>query len=295
MKTIDLIKKYRHIFKTDYTQDANCQGAWLFTEGSGESVADSSQNNNPGTFKDAGEPSWEPMAGVNAPSYAPYAVNFDGADDFISCGDAQLITGTVMSLGCWLYPKAIATNIGYPISKYSTAGGQREWLLILTGAADAYALSIAYDGTNVRFARIDGSLSVDIPDDEWSHFYWTRTGLTVKCYVNGVSQNIDTQTLLAGDAPLNTNTSLQMGDRVGGGRPFEGKETEVSVFDRVLDSTEVNDIIDNGLTGTAPANLWPVSQLKKGFISGYHCFMNAYLRAKVEGFEPLKLPDGTGF
>jgi hypothetical protein len=34
---------------------------------------------------------------------------------------------------------------------------------------------------------------------------------------------------------------------------------------------------------------------EKGFISGYHCFMSQYLRAKVGGLIPLKLPDGTVF
>ena len=42
----------------DLTQDANCVGAWLFKEGSGESVADDSANSNSGTFLGAGEPAW---------------------------------------------------------------------------------------------------------------------------------------------------------------------------------------------------------------------------------------------
>ena len=44
----------------------------------------------------------------------------------------------------------------------------------------------------------------------------------------------------------------------------------------------------------APAtNPYPKAFLKRLFISGYHCFMNGYIRAKIEGFDPLKLPDGT--
>lgn len=40
---------------------------------------------------------------------------------------------------------------------------------------------------------------------------------------------------------------------------------------------------------------YPVPWLKKKVISGYHCFMNAYLHAKRKGYDPLKLPDGTTF
>lgn len=38
---------------------------------------------------------------------------------------------------------------------------------------------------------------------------------------------------------------------------------------------------------------YPVSRLNKNRITGYHCFMDQYMRAKREGLRPLKLPDGT--
>jgi len=41
------------------------------------------------------------------------------------------------------------------------------------------------------------------------------------------------------------------------------------------------------------SNTYPVGLLKKGLASGYHCFMNAYINAKIAGYDPLKLPDGT--
>ena len=48
-------------------------------------------------------------------------------------------------------------------------------------------------------------------------------------------------------------------------------------------------------TYSLPSNPWPTDMLKKGLISGYHCFMNQYIRATIEGLDPLKLPDGTVF
>lgn len=44
-----------------------------------------------------------------------------------------------------------------------------------------------------------------------------------------------------------------------------------------------------------PANNYPVNLLKKGFISGYHCFMSNYISAKIVELTPLKLPDGSVF
>ncbi len=46
---------------------------------------------------------------------------------------------------------------------------------------------------------------------------------------------------------------------------------------------------------TATSNPYPTSELKKNLVSGFHCFMSAYIRAKVTGYDPLKLPDGTIF
>jgi len=45
----------------------------------------------------------------------------------------------------------------------------------------------------------------------------------------------------------------------------------------------------------APPNPYPTSLLNKNRISGYHCFMDQYMRAKRTGYDPLKLPDGTVF
>ena len=44
-----------------------------------------------------------------------------------------------------------------------------------------------------------------------------------------------------------------------------------------------------------PPNPYPTRLLKKNLVSGYHCFMSAYLHAKRKGYDPLKLPDGTIF
>jgi len=58
LRTIDLVKQYRHIFGTDYTQDASCEFAWLMTEGSGTALNDSSANNNDGTLRASYLPDW---------------------------------------------------------------------------------------------------------------------------------------------------------------------------------------------------------------------------------------------
>lgn len=40
---------------------------------------------------------------------------------------------------------------------------------------------------------------------------------------------------------------------------------------------------------------YPTNRLKKDLISGFHVFLNQYIKAKILDYEPLKLPDGTVF
>ena len=40
---------------------------------------------------------------------------------------------------------------------------------------------------------------------------------------------------------------------------------------------------------------YPIAWLNTKVISGYHCFLNQYIKALVLGYVPLKLPDGTVF
>jgi len=48
-------------------------------------------------------------------------------------------------------------------------------------------------------------------------------------------------------------------------------------------------------TYSLPSNPYPTAWLKKGLVSGFHVFLNQYIKSKVLGYDPLKLPDGTIF
>ena len=78
------------VYVNDYTPHKDCRASWLFKEGSGGTVADSSQNSFTGTFKTVGEPLWSD----DVPrGYTNSSVDFDGVDDYIECGDVTDLTG----------------------------------------------------------------------------------------------------------------------------------------------------------------------------------------------------------
>ena len=286
MKIVDLVKKYLHIFGTDSTQDVNCQAAWLMDEGSGETIADSSQNSNTGVFKGAGEPSWETMAGINAPAYADYMLNFDGSDDYIVITDDNSLDFTSeMSYTGWykyesggeLWGKIYYKENAYFFERSGATTAARAKVYISSGLEDT--------GDVTWFTL-----------DEWVHLAVVsyRGGsnyLWMMGYANGV-EIVDKNSWNAGNIDI-TGNDLYFGG-IATATNIRGDFAEGGFFDRELDSTEVNAIMDNGLKGIV-SNPYPVNRLRKDVITGYHCFLGAYVSAKREGYDPLKLPDGTIF
>jgi len=119
-------------FCTDYTADSACQGAWLFTEGSGTTVDNAEGTSSyDGAFKGTGEPAWVgSVTGTNAPpAYATDCVDYDGSDDYISCGNVYEFADGAFSVGGWF--NNLRTNIGSEtlfVTKINNGGDYRRFL-----------------------------------------------------------------------------------------------------------------------------------------------------------------------
>jgi len=240
----------RSSWATDYCADGNCQGCWLFTEGSGD-VADSSTNTNTGTFKGVGEPAWESMAGTNAPSYADYMVHFDGSDDFINWGsDASLDNDgqSPLSIVFWAHPDTTASG-DRPIGK-AALGGTGYWG-VRQDSGSSGRLDFFKDWSSGDVLTTFNNES--FADGEWQHMVFTWTGgdnsggTDVVLWRNGTEFGIGSTTQ-GGTARSDAALDLTVGTN------YDGKMTEIAFFDDVLTEVEANDIMDNGLQpAEAPA------------------------------------------
>lgn len=303
MKTLDLIKKYRHIFRTDYTQDAACIMA-LLMDIDEDPLTDSSGSGNTGTLKAAGEPNFAtaspPPGGFSTGYY-----NWNG-DDYVS-------TTTLGNFGT-----NILTDPSSVVSWAKSSDTTSRLCVMGTvndGTAIVYQIFLNTDSLEAVSAgrihvqirdsnahRLRGGIDSDtgITDGDWHHLgvVVNCANLILKVYVDGVLQSFiyDVQ------EPFNADDNFQYPMYVGArnlrsvaDRFFTDSLDEFGMFEnKELDSTEFNDIMDNGLLGVV-ANPYPVNRLRKDVISGYHCFMGGYIDAKRKGYDPLKLPDGTVF
>lgn len=241
MTTIELIQKYRHIFHTDYTADANCQAAWLFTEGSGTTVADSSQNSNTGNFKGDGEPAWD---GTDKPDVSTYSVDFDGTDDYIDCGTSATlnVTGN-FTIVLWFKTKEDYTTKQTLLGRDGWLSGSDNW---------GYLINFGEVDNKVWFRTFNNGATglvnnTAISTDAWRHLGVTHTTNDESViFLNGSSDSDAS----SDDSIRGTVThTFSLGSEPAPSWYGKCLQTEIAVFDRVLDSTEINEIMDYGLQG----------------------------------------------
>lgn len=209
---------------TNWCADTNNKGCWLFTEGSGTTVDDSSSGSNVGTFKGTGEPAWY---NTSTPAGIDWAVDFDGTDDYISFASNINAGGDKLTIVAWVNP-----DIG------------DTWKHIVSQHDD---FTMAQGNTNhtVRCA-INGTFGSDyaISEEAWTHVACVYNGSTLTTYVNGAAQSGPTS--ISGN--VGTSGTFLLGKYSGSsGFEFNGKLAEVGIFNRELSEAEIDDIIANGL------------------------------------------------
>ncbi len=222
---------------TDYTQDANCEAAWLMTEGEGTTIADSSVNSNTGTFKASGQPAWS--GSVPPGGFAAGSVDFNrGTADFISLTNAlSTIDGKTASLVQWM-----------SADSYDSFG----IITFGTNTGTSVYWQIGNDTTVFLMADSLNITSTDFDSSTWFHIAWISDGTDIEFFADGVSKGSSGEAVTALSAG---NKNFYIGDWIaspGSNWTYDGLLTEMALFSDALDSTEINDIMDNGLLGAAP-------------------------------------------
>lgn len=212
---------------TDWTQDANCQAAWLCREGTGETIEDSSQNSNEAIFR--GTPVW---TNVTNPPYAPYSIYIDDSA-YVDCGYDSSIENQVFSKVTWLQLAADGfqqTIIGgfYNNSPQFGVTTDRKLFLDKTGVA-----RIGTSNNTVPYGYCHVAVTYD-------------TGGNYIFYVNAVADGSGTNLqIFAWDEVNIWGTNNNNDD-------LSGYMTEVAEFDDILTPTEIKEIYDFGLKPSLP-------------------------------------------
>ncbi len=219
--------------------DANLKGYWAMNEGSGQVAADSSGNGNDGQLgstsgTDSSDPAWL--------NFENYALDFDGVDDYVRCGNgASLNITDAISISLWIYPNS--SDVGFLVDKWWD-GSNRAYYISRTSNGDIkFGMSRA-DG----YAEIEQVVGAYTPVDQWSHIVLTSEGPggQIYAYVNGTAYGpwAKTETIATNNAPVSFGVFNHA--VIGKYQYFDGIIDDVAIYDRALTSQEVQDLYNGG-------------------------------------------------
>lgn len=180
------------------------------------------------------------QTGVSARAY-----DFDGADTVIDTG-TDLIDANDFTLSTWIY----ADSLGESNSGRIIDNGQT-YIRLLTSSG---RFKLNYSGNNGTNSQ---STDSDLGFSEWHHIAVSREGTLYSVYFNGI--------FVGSKSSINTTagSNLIIGNTADQSKTFNGKISDVRIYDRVLSSDEISTLYRSyrpqGSTG----------DLNKGLIAHY--------------------------
>jgi hypothetical protein len=187
-------------------------------------------------------------------------LHFDKVDDFTQLNDASqyFSGGNQLSMTGWFYCDALAYGQGY--MGFRAGSGTAEFYLIQlnTGVLECRLVT-----TSGLFEYVSPANTV-IPQ-VWQHIAWIYDGTSIKLYVNGTLKG----SKAANGNFIGTTVPFAIGKSLLGGFNFVygGRVDEVSVWNKALTQTEIQDIMANELLGTE-ANLQLYYKFNQGVPGG---------------------------
>ena len=170
-------------------------------------------------------------------------LHFDKVDDFCQLPNgSQYVSGSnQLSLTGWFYCDALAYGQGY--MGFRSGSGTAEFYLIQLNNGVMECRLV----TTTGFQEYVAPANTIIPQ-VWQHIAWIYDGTAIKLYVNGTLKGSSA----ASGTFLGDNVTFAIGKSILGGFNFVygGRVDEVSVWKKALTQSEIQDMMENELTGS---------------------------------------------
>lgn len=225
----------------DYTQDANCVAAYFMNNSNTDETDDSG---NGVTLTQSGTPSIPTSTDVPA-GYSGTSRWFGPSDDRLDASSSTLnLTSGALTFACWCSFDTELAEDQMLIYKYDTTGDQRQYQFKHDVAEDRIEFILSVNGTG--FERAFSTSAFADYGTGWHHFAAVYNGTDTRIYIDGLLDG--TPVALTGNV-FGSTAPVGMGATGTGGSPLDGKLDEFIIFDRALSITEINNLIDDGVSG----------------------------------------------
>lgn len=209
--------------------------------------------------------------------FSSYSIDYNGTDEKITLA-SSISTGNNYTVSFWLNPDNISSGNSYIFSDSTTSPYKGLALDQGSGTAGGFGNFYYYTGS------VNVVNNTAINGNSWSHIVITFdvTGQEIKFYVNGVLDKTNTSV-------ANIGTLINEFATRSAGNYFNGKLSNVSIFNQVLTENDVLNIYNNGVPQDlsnfriTPTNWYPMDQ-------SYTYFNGSVLVAR----DVISGNDGTG-
>jgi len=219
-------------------------------EGSGATAADSSKAGNGFDGTLGGDAAWTSSKYKNG----PYAVEFDGASDYIDLGNSTtLAPASAFTLSIWALADDFENTYQRMISRYTSGGSPTYSYVLLNEETTGKVRFQVYPSSNTGSGIYVLTDNVVMTAGTWHHIVATFSGgnSRMRIYVDG--SLVDT-TLVNGPVPSAINRpaiKLALGHNLDGSgayhRTWDGALDEFSLWDVELTADQVSYIYGNGV------------------------------------------------
>jgi len=199
---------------------ADLVGHWKFDEGSGTIAYDSSGNGNDGTLN--GDPEW-------VVGYFGGALEFDGSDDWIDCGNDPSLDLTRWTITFWLKVNQNKDYNGFVIKGLDSAENYE----VLGFADGSFHFPIMHTDGSRTYVNTDAGVIIA---GEWAHFAYSYDSAEGRRFhKNGslIFQDTDSGT------PKTSTESLTIGNEQPLSRFVNGVMDDIRIYNHVLSLPEI--------------------------------------------------------
>ena len=232
---------------------ADVVGLWLFDEGAGDTVSDSSGNGNDGVIEGA---EW-----TNGRFGS--ALKFDGETTRVVIPSSDSLNAPdQVTVEAWIFPLEIHDDINAVAQKWGDTSNRRQYQIGLIGVEGTARFYVSHTGTDHQ-----RPIGEEVPANDWTHLAGTFDGQTIRVYVNGnFSAELDSPGGLH-----QSDLDFWIGgygpdDEYAQNRHFNGIIDEVRVSDVALSEDEIKKSME-GFAAVSPCEklLWTWSRVKLSY------------------------------
>lgn len=209
---------------------ASAIGAWLFDEGSGNKVKDSSKNGNDGKLTGT---KW-------VDGKFGKALDFNGSSDYVEIPDSDSLDVTnSIAIVAWIFKKADASHGGTIVGKWKQMGDT--WSYVLYGLGDSGGgFRLMWTDKPTNQTNLEGPYQ--LPNNEWIHYAATYDGSIMRVFSNA-KELVN----IAANKKINISTNPVWIGNDGYQQHFNGIIDEFAIFNTALSENDINSIMTQGL------------------------------------------------